>query len=196
MIGGGPGGLEAARVAALKGHEVTLFEARDQLGGNLELWARLPGREFYRHAIDWWQREIIRLGVTIHKRSKVAATDDVLRRAPDAVIVATGACFSKTGRTGIADRDIPGADKAHVFVVEDVLLGNVRPSGRVVVLDGEGTHASIGVAEMLGRGGAEVTLISSNFAPYSNRVLFAFESELAVKLTASSLSNANRTRLE
>jgi len=180
VIGGGPAGLEAARVAALKGHEVTLLEARDQLGGNLELWARLPGREFYRHAIDWWQREIARLGVTVHK-GKVAAIDDVLRLAPDAVIVATGARFSKTGRTGIADRDIPGADRPHVFCVEDILMGNVHPSGRVVVLDGEGTHASIGVAELLGRGGARVTMISSNFAPYSNRVLFAFESELAVK---------------
>ena len=180
VIGGGPAGLEAARVAALKGHEVTLFEARDQLGGNLELWARLPGREFYRHAIEWWQREIVRLGVTVHK-SRVAATTDVLRLAPDAVIVATGARFSKTGRTGIADRDIPGADRPHVFCVEDILLGKVHPSGRVVVLDGEGTHASIGVAEFLGRGGAEVTMISSNFAPYSNRILFAFESELAVK---------------
>ena len=57
----------------------------------------------------------------------------------------------------------------------------MHPSGRVVVLDGEGTHASIGVAEFLGRRGAEVTMISSNFAPYSNRILFAFESELAVK---------------
>jgi thioredoxin reductase len=180
VIGGGPAGLEAARVAALKGHEVTLFEARDQLGGNLELWARLPGREFYRHAIDWWQREIVRLGVRIHK-SKVAATNDVLGLAPDAVIVATGARFSKTGRTGIADRDIPGADRPHVCCVEDILLGKVHPSGRVVVLDGEGTHASIGVAELLGRGGADVTMISSNFAPYSNRILFAFESELAVK---------------
>jgi dimethylglycine catabolism A len=180
VIGGGPAGLEAARVAALKGHQVTLFEARDQLGGNLELWARLPGREFYRHAIDWWQREIVRLGVTVHK-SQVAAANDVLRLTPGAVIVATGARFSQAGRTGIADRDIPGADRPHVFCVEDVLLGKVHPSGRVVVLDGEGTHASIGVAEFLGRGGADVTMISSNFAPYSNRILFAFESELVVK---------------
>jgi 2,4-dienoyl-CoA reductase-like NADH-dependent reductase (Old Yellow Enzyme family)/thioredoxin reductase len=180
VIGGGPAGLEAARVAALKGHQVTLFEARDQLGGNLELWSRLPGREFYRHAIDWWQREIVRLGVTVHK-NQVASMDDVLRLTPGAVIVATGARFSKTGRTGIADRDLPGADRPHVFCVEDVLLGKVHPSGRVVVLDGEGTHASIGVAEFLGRGGAEVIMISSNFAPYSNRILFAFESELVVK---------------
>jgi hypothetical protein len=68
-----------------------------------------------------------------------------------------------------------------VFCPEDILQGKARPSGRVVVLDGEGTHASIGIAELLGLGGAEVIMISSNFAPYSNRVLFAFESELAVK---------------
>jgi dimethylglycine catabolism A len=180
VVGGGPGGLEAARVAALRGHEVTLFEARDELGGGLELWARLPGREFYRHALDWWQRELLRLGVTV-RQGKLAATDDVLGLAPDAVIVATGAVFSATGRTGIADRDIPGADRPHVFCPEDILLGKAHPSGRIVVLDGEGTHASIGVAELLGRGGAEVTMISSNFAPFSNRILFAFESELAVK---------------
>ena len=90
VIGAGPGGLESARVAALRGHEVTLFEARNELGGGLELWARLPGREFYRHAIDWWQRELVRLGVTVH-RGKEAKTEEILELAPDAVIVATGA---------------------------------------------------------------------------------------------------------
>lgn len=180
VIGGGPGGLEAARVAALRGHKVTLFEARETLGGALELWARLPGREFYRHAIDWWERELSRLGVSVH-RGKAASAHDVLEREPDAVVVATGACFSATGRTGIADRDIPGANGSHVLCPEDILQGKARPSGNVVVLDGEGTHASMGVAELLARNGAAVTLISSNFAPYSNRVLFAFESELAVK---------------
>lgn len=180
VVGGGPGGLEAARVAALRGHEVTLFEARDELGGGLELWARLPGREFYRHAIDWWRRELARLGVTV-RTGKPATSDEVLALAPWAVVVATGARFSKTGRTGIADRDIAGADGSHVYCPEDILQGKARPSGRVVVLDGEGTHASIGLAELLGRGGAHVTMISCNFAPYSNRILFAFESELAVK---------------
>jgi 2,4-dienoyl-CoA reductase-like NADH-dependent reductase (Old Yellow Enzyme family)/thioredoxin reductase len=180
VVGGGPGGLEAARVAALRGHEVTLLEARDELGGALELWARLPGRAFYRHAIDWWRRELARLGVTV-RSGKPATADEVLALAPGAVVVATGAHFSKGGRTGIADRDIPGADRSNVYCPEDILQGKARPSGRVVVLDGEGTHASIGLAELLGRGGAQVTMISCNFAPYSNRVLFAFESELAVK---------------
>ncbi len=183
VIGGGPGGLEAARVAALRGHEVTLFEARAVLGGGLELWARLPGREFYRHAIEWWERELARLGVEIQK-SKAATAKDVLALSPDAVVVATGARFSRTGRTGIADRDMPGAGKRHVFCPEDILQEGARPSGKVVVLDGEGTHASAGVAELLGRSGAEVTLISSDFAPYSARILFAFEGEAVAKRLA------------
>ncbi len=183
VIGGGPAGLEAARVAALRGHDVTLLEARDRLGGALELWARLPGREFYHHAVDWWQRELERLGVK-SRTGRAATAADVLQLAPDAVIVATGAHFSRTGRTGIADRDIPGADRPHVYCPEDILQGKARPVGRVVVLDGEGTHASLGIAELLGRGGAEVTLISWNFAPYSSRLMFAFEGELAVKRMA------------
>ncbi len=176
VIGGGPGGLEAARVAALRGHAVTLLEARDQLGGAFELWARLPGREFYRHAIEWWERELARLGVTL--RTGITATaKDVLALAPDAVIVATGARFSREGRSGGADRAIPGVDQPHVFTPEDILQGGARPTGKVVVLDGEGTHASSGIAELLGRMGAQVTMISSSYAPYSNRVLFAFEGD-------------------
>lgn len=183
VVGGGPGGLEAARVAALRGHEVTLFEARGELGGALELWSRLPGREFYRHAPDWWDRELARLGVAV-RRGQVASAEDVLGLSPDAVIVATGAEFSREGRSGLVDRAIPGADKPHVVSLEEVLERGVRPSGRVVVLDGEGTHASAGVAELLARSGAEVTMISSSFAPFSSRLVFAFESELVAKRLA------------
>lgn len=183
VIGGGPGGLEAARVAACRGHDVTLVEARQELGGGLELWARLPGREFYRHAIDWWERELVRLGVTVRK-GKPATVNEVLAYAPDAVIVATGAEFSRTGRSGFIDRDIPGADKPHVCCPEDVLLGRAHPSGKVVVVDGEGTHASSGVAELLARGGAETIMLSANYAPYSNRELMSFEGEMIAKRMA------------
>jgi len=176
VVGGGPGGLEAARVAALRGHRVTLFEARDRLGGGLELWSRLPSREFYGHAVDWWERDLQRLGVTVRKGARASA-GDVLALSPDAVIVATGAAFSRTGRTGMFDRDIPGADLPHVCCPDDVLEGRVRPSGRVVVLDGEGTHASSGVAELLCRSGCEVIMVSANYAPFGNRELMAFEGE-------------------
>ncbi|MBW8785320.1 MAG: FAD-dependent oxidoreductase [Novosphingobium sp.] len=180
VVGGGPGGLEAARVAALRGHEVTLIEAREALGGALGLWAKLPGREFYGHAIDWWERELARLGVDV-RTGKQASAACVLALEPDAVIVATGARFSASGRSGAVDRDMPGADRATVFTPEDILEGRARPTGKVVLLDGEGTHAATGLAEMLGRDGAEVTLVSLNYAPYSNRSLMAFEGELMTR---------------
>ena len=176
VIGGGPAGLEAARVAARRGHAVTLLEAREHLGGALELWARLPGRGFYRHSIDWWEKELARLGVAVRKGAKASAAD-VLALSPDAVIVATGGRFSREGRSGMFDREMPGADGAHVHTPEDILEGGANPQGRVVVIDGEGTHASAGVAELLGKRGAEVIMVSSNHAPYSNRVVLAFEGD-------------------
>ncbi|WP_159872567.1 FAD-dependent oxidoreductase [Novosphingobium sp. 9U] len=183
VVGGGPAGLEAARVAALRGHRVTMFEARDVLGGALEVWARLPGREFYRHAPDWWERELTRLGVTMRK-GEAASADLVLGLEPQAVVIATGAAFSREGRSGLVDRPIPGADRPSVHTPEDILDKGLRPTGRVVVLDGEGTHASAGVAELLARAGAEVTMIGSSFAPFSSRLVFAFESEFVAKRLA------------
>jgi hypothetical protein len=121
--------------------------------------------------------------VTVHL-GREATAGAVLALAPDAVIVATGALFSRTGRSGAFDRDIPGSDKPHVFCPEGILRGRARPKGKVLVLDGEGTHASSGVAELLARAGAEVTMISSGYAPFSNRVLFAFESEPVVSRLA------------
>ncbi|MCB2078043.1 MAG: FAD-dependent oxidoreductase [Novosphingobium sp.] len=183
VVGGGPAGLEAARVAALRGHTVTLLERGDALGGALALWAQLPAREFYMHAIDWWRRELDRLGVDV-RTGKAASAQDVLALGADAVIVATGGEFSRTGRNGCADRDIPGSDKPHVCTPEDILTGQASPTGHVVLLDGEGTHASSGIAELLGKRGCEVTMISSNFAPYSNRELMAFEGEPIVRRMA------------
>jgi thioredoxin reductase len=174
VIGGGPGGLEAARVAALRGHSVTLLEARPALGGALALWAKLPGREVYSRAIDWWERELERLRVQVRTGVQANAAD-VLALEPDAVIIATGAAFSRTGRSGGVDRAIPGADRHHVCSPEDILLGRIEPRGKVLVLDGEGTHASSGIAELLAANGADVTMVSANYAPFSNRLLFAFD---------------------
>jgi len=193
IVGGGPAGLEAARVAALRGHEVTLFEARDTLGGGLELWARLPGRDFYRQAVAWWERELARLGVTVCKGDPASA-DTILQKSPGAVILATGAIFSRGGRSSIVDRDIPGADRAHVYCPEDILQGTTQLCGKVAVVDGEGTHASAGIAELLGRQGAEVVMISSAYAPYSHRVLFAFEGEsIAERLAEAGVSHLPAT---
>lgn len=188
VVGGGPAGLEAARVAALRGHRVTLFEARERLGGALELWSSLPGREFYRHAIEWWKCELDRLGVIV-KMGALVTAEDILALSPDAVILATGALFCRNGRSGLVDRPIPGADQANVFTPEDILHAGVRLAGKIVVLDGEGTQASSGVAELLGRSGASVTMISSSFGPYSNRVMYSFEGpEVAARMVEARVS--------
>lgn len=180
VVGGGPGGLEAARVAALRGHKVTLVEQRTALGGALRLWGELPGREFYLKGVAWWARELERLGVEV-RLGEAATPEGVLQLAPDAVIVATGARFSPAGRSALADQAIPGWDLPHVYRPEQILLGGARPTGKVVLLDGEGTHASLGIAELLARAGAEVHYLTPGYAPFSARVQDAFEAELVVK---------------
>jgi pyruvate/2-oxoglutarate dehydrogenase complex dihydrolipoamide dehydrogenase (E3) component len=180
VVGGGPAGLEAARVAARKGHTVTLFEARPELGGGLALWAGLPGREFFRHSIDWWTAELGRLGVDM--RVGVEATAEaVLAEKPDAVVVATGSLYNKGGRSAFLDVDIEGFERDFVLRPEDVLLGGRRPKGKVILADGEGQHASLGVAEMLAAAGAAVEYVTSGFAPMSARVDWSQETKGVMK---------------
>jgi 2,4-dienoyl-CoA reductase-like NADH-dependent reductase (Old Yellow Enzyme family) len=168
VIGGGPGGMEAARVAARRGHDVTLWEARSRLGGALALWADLPGRGHYRPAVDWWEREMVRLGVDV-RLGHEASADDVLAAAPDAVIVATGARYSRGGRSITLDADLPGHDLPFVHRPEDILTGGVRPAGKVFVFDAEGYHTGTGIAEMLAGAGAEVQFVHAGYSPVSAR---------------------------
>jgi pyruvate/2-oxoglutarate dehydrogenase complex dihydrolipoamide dehydrogenase (E3) component len=172
--------MEAARVAALKGHQVVLLEARKRLGGALALWADLPGREINRNAIEWWERELNSLDVDIRRESEANA-QTVLAESPDAVIIATGARYSIGGRSITFDADIPGHDRVFVYRPEDILLDGARPSGRIVLLDGEGMHASAGIAELLAQGEAEVTYVTAGFSPLSPRLVDSFEARHVVK---------------
>jgi 2,4-dienoyl-CoA reductase-like NADH-dependent reductase (Old Yellow Enzyme family) len=179
VVGGGPGGMEAARVAALRSHEVVLMEGRERLGGAMALWAELPGRAHYGSAIDWWSRELDRLGVSV-RLSKVAGADDVLAESPDAVIVATGARYSTGGRSISYDRNVSGHDLPFVHRPEDILLAGARPSGRVFVFDGEGYHTGTGIAEMLARGGSDVHFVHSGHSPVSGRLTDNWEERYVV----------------
>src|SRR5262249_48795254 len=89
VVGGGPGGLEAARVAAERGHTVVLFEAASRLGGQLLLAVRATWRKDLIAIVDWRAAELARLGVEV-RLDTYAEAEQVLREQPDAVIVATG----------------------------------------------------------------------------------------------------------
>ncbi len=170
VVGAGPGGLEAARTAAVRGHDVTLLEARNKLGGAFTIWAGLPGREDYQSAIDWWQRELIRLKVTI-KLETTATANSILAENPDAVIIATGAEFSREGRGFYSECDIPGYDRDFVFRPEEFLALPDHNFKKVLVQDDEGLHAGMGIAELLATRGCDVEFLTPNFLPLSARVM-------------------------
>ena len=180
VVGGGPGGLEAARVAALRGHAVSLLEARDEVGGALKLWASLPGREFFMKSIEWWRRELDRLGVEI-RTGKRATAKDILAETPDAVILATGALYSRNGRSNFRDLPVPGHEHNFVCTPEEILLGTANPTGKILVLDGEGYNAGVGVAELLAKRGAEVEYLTAAFSPVSPRVRGAEETRFIMQ---------------
>lgn len=159
VVGGGPAGLEAARVCAERGHDVVLFEREQHLGGQLRLWSTLPQRELLAEAISWYARQLDRLGVEVNTGAEVTA-DLVRDLTPDAVLLATGARYDKRGHTGYRNAPITGWDQDFVYTPEDVLESGVRPSGTVVLLDDEGHNTGVGIAEILASAGAKVVFIS------------------------------------
>jgi len=159
IVGGGPAGLEAARVAALLGHKVVLLERSDAVGGQLRAWAALPGRSHRLQTVAWYRARLAELGVEVRLGVEASATS-ILEEAPDAVIVATGSAYDRQGRSGFAPAPLPGCDRPFVLTPEDVVAGE-RPTGAVVVIDEEGLHAGVGVAELLAAGGARVELVTT-----------------------------------
>ena len=140
VVGGGPGGLEAARTAAERGHAVVLFEAQDRLGGQLALMARAGERQREVSGLmDWLVDEVALVGVDIRLSTPVDASD-VLAEAPDVVIVATG------GTPEVSYLEMGGE---LVSTAWDVLGGSVRPEGRVLVYDDHGAERGLAVVEFL-----------------------------------------------
>jgi len=150
VVGAGPAGLEAARVLAERGHDVTVYEASERPGGQLLLAARAPRRRDLIGIVDWRVAECARLGVRIAANRTVEA-GDLLDDPADVVIVATGG-LPNTGPIAY------GADLVHDSW--DVLSGAVRPSGRVLVYDDNGGHPGYDVVDELVRAGADVELVT------------------------------------
>lgn len=156
VIGGGPGGMKAAAVAAARGHEVALFERDPQLGGQARLAQMLPHRAEFGGIITNLTREMELASVDIRKGAGVDE-DAITKFAPDAIIIATGA----TPRWP----DFEGRDDAHVVDAWQVLQGQVTVGKSVVVADWRADWIGIGVAELLAQNGHSVRLAVNGYMP-------------------------------
>jgi mycofactocin system FadH/OYE family oxidoreductase 2 len=161
VAGGGPAGMKAAETLARRGHDVTLVEREERLGGQVNLILKTPGRDEFGWITRDLEVQLRLLGVDV--RLGVEATPELVRElAPDGVIVATGAVPSRSGFSSVnalVDR-LPGVEQDNVLTVWDVLL-ETRPAGaRVTVLDDDGTRYAAGVTEVLLDRGCQVELVS------------------------------------
>lgn len=156
IVGGGPGGMKAAAVAAERGHRVTLYEKAGQLGGQALLAQLLPGRAEFGGIVTNLAREMEIAGVEVTKNTEVTVTLVEAKR-PDVVIVATGARPRWP--------ELPGAEEAHVIDAWQVLRGEANVGSAVVIADWHADWIGLGMAEKLARDGCWVRLyVTANCA--------------------------------
>jgi 2,4-dienoyl-CoA reductase-like NADH-dependent reductase (Old Yellow Enzyme family)/thioredoxin reductase len=148
VVGGGPAGMEAARISALIGHDVTLWEKDDKLGGLLNLAAIPPGKVEILTIIRYYAAQFKELGVKIELNKK-ATSSRVKKMAPDVIIVA---CGSDTFFPSI-----PGIKKGIVVDARNVIEGTAETNGKVVIIGGG--EVGIETAELLSDQGKEVTIL-------------------------------------
>lgn len=125
VIGGGPGGMEAARIAALKGHDVTLFERDMEPGGQLKAASQPAFKSALQELVEYLVFQLHKLGVKVETNKEVTP-DMVYQMNPDAVVLATGASPAKSS--------LPGARRKNVMTAVDLLSGKRKVGNKVIVV--------------------------------------------------------------
>ncbi len=157
VVGAGPAGLEAARVAAARGHEVIVHEAAGDPGGQVRLAAQTPRRSEMLSVVGWRYAECTRMGVRFAFNS-LADAGTVLAHDPDVTIVATG---------GLPHVDVLAQGSDLVVSAWDILSGDVRPGSDVLIYDDAGDYPALQAAEKIAATGARVEIMTRDrtFAP-------------------------------
>ena len=157
IAGAGPAGLEAARVAGERGHEVVVFEAAADPGGQIRLTAQSPRRREMIGIVDWRMNQCTRLGIDF-RFNHWADAGSVLAESPDVAIVATG---------GLPHTEILPRGNELVVSAWDIISGDVKPGTDVLVYDDAGDHTGLQAAEFVAKAGARVEIMTPDrtFAP-------------------------------
>jgi len=168
VIGAGPAGLEAARISALRGHEVVVYEKEGKAGGQLNIGRLVPGRSDISSIVTWLESQLKSLNVRIEYNKEVPDSEEVLgflldeEEKPDAIIVATGSTPIKSGIQMITFQEVPGWENAQVRSVDEVMTRQFKISGkRFLVADSTPYLYGPGACQMLARNGAaEITFVT------------------------------------
>jgi len=159
IVGGGPAGLEAAVALGKRGYDVTLAEARRELGGRVTLESELPGLREWIRVLDWRLNQISKLPNVEYYLESVVDREQILEFAADRVVVATGATWRRDGTGRWHDEEIPGWQTPSVLTPDDIFGGAV-PDGPVIVYDDDHYYMGGVIAEKLRAGGLDVTLVT------------------------------------
>lgn len=180
VVGGGPAGLEAARVAAERGHRVDLFEAQPRIGGQFRLAGEQPRRAQILDLLDWYERQFERLQVRVHLNS-FAEADDIRALNPDAVVLATGSlpdenCFQRwlPGKDRLA-----GIERGNVWSPEDVMRREAKLGPEVILYDEGGNWRGLGTAWALAERGHRVTIATPE--PFIGKELARTSSDIGLR---------------
>ncbi|MDX1529658.1 MAG: FAD/NAD(P)-binding oxidoreductase, partial [Gammaproteobacteria bacterium] len=150
VVGGGPAGLEAARVCAERAHHVVLFEAFDEPGGQVLLAARVKRRREILGITQWIYEELKRLEVDVRLET-LAEENDVLSESPDIVIIATG---------GVPNTGFLNNGQELVTESWDILAGRAAVAGEVLLFDDNGQHPGMACAEYIAEAGAKLEYVT------------------------------------
>ncbi len=164
VVGGGPAGMETARVAAERGHRVTLAESGAALGGQFRLAAGQPERGEISQLLTWFETQLEKLQVSVRLRTEMSA-EDIVASGADVVVLSTGSTPSREGFQRVlphVDR-LPGVDQDNVCTIHDVLDGSVVPGNTVLLLDDiNGWWPASGTALHLALQRHTVTVVTSS----------------------------------